>query len=218
MKMTATKIGMSHVYDDNGFMIPVTLLQLHKVYIAAIHGSEIARDSSDLIYSVFCVYDEKPENSNKVTKPLTGVCKSANVPLCRRTFGYSVKDKLSYKVGDSFGIEVFAIGDKIKITSNSKGKGFAGGMKRHGFGGLCASHGVSLTHRSIGSTGQRKQPGKVFKGTKMPGHMGNKKTSFRGMKVFDILSDQSIICVIGSVPGYNGAIVFITTCDMDIIS
>ena len=114
-----------------------------------------------------------------------------------------------YKVGNSISVNNFIEGQFVDVSSNSIGKGFAGGMKRHNFAGNRATHGVSISHRSHGSTGQCQDPGKVFKGKKMAGRLGNKKVTIQNLKVLKIDSDNNILLVKGAVPGHKGSIISI---------
>ena len=118
-------------------------------------------------------------------------------------------DQISEKVGDKLHVNRFFAGQYVDVSANSIGKGFAGVMKRHHFRGLRASHGVSVSHRSHGSTGQRQDPGKVFKGKKMAGHLGNKKVTVQNLEILMIDEDKSILGVKGSVPGYKGCCVIV---------
>ena len=122
---------------------------------------------------------------------------------------FRVDDPLIYNIGDVITVEHYKKGDDVDVTGISKGKGFAGAMKRHNFGGLRATHGVSLTHRSLGSVGNRTLPGRIFKGKRMAGHMGNKKVTILNLKVFGTDVSKGLLYVIGAVPGSRNGVVYI---------
>ena len=122
---------------------------------------------------------------------------------------FRVKDTELYKEGNEFGLEIFNEVKFVDTTSKTIGKGFAGAMKRHNFGGLRATHGVSVSHRSHGSTGQRQDPGKVFKGKKMAGHMGDRSVTIQNLQVVEIDEEKGLLIVSGNVPGSKGNYVFV---------
>ena len=120
---------------------------------------------------------------------------------------FKLKEPSSFKVGDMVSVSNFMVGQFVDVTSNSIGKGFAGGMKRHNFSGNRATHGVSISHRSHGSTGQCQDPGKVFKGKKMAGRLGNKKVTIQNLKILNIDTENNLIILKGAVPGHKGSII-----------
>ena len=140
---------------------------------------------------------------------MKGVFAKKNTEAKKKLKEFRVNDTSVYKEGNEFGLEIFKDIKFVDTRSKTIGKGFAGAMKRHNFGGLRASHGVSISHRSHGSTGQNQDPGKVFKGKKMAGHMGAKKVTKQNLKVIDIDEQNKLLIVNGSVPGRKNSVVFI---------
>ena len=134
---------------------------------------------------------------------MKGFFSKKNTEPKRKLKEYRVSNTENYKEGNEFGLEIFKDIKFVDTRSKTIGKGFAGAMKRHNFGGLRATHGVSISHRSHGSTGQRQDPGKVFKGKKMAGHMGAKKVTKQNLKVIDIDEENKLLIVNGSVPGLS---------------
>lgn len=199
LELLGKKIGMTHFFTESGDMIPLTMLQLYEnavLNFTVNEGKEF--DSLSLSF-------EKAASANKISKPLAGNFTKKSLPLFKKIHGSRVKKGLNFNVGDSFSIDqIFRQGDKINITAISAGKGFAGVMKRWNFAGLEASHGVSVSHRSHGSTGQRQDPGKVFKGKKMAGHMGVDKVTIKNLEVFLVDNNNSVVALKGAVPGRSG--------------
>ncbi len=200
--LIAEKIGMTSSFDQNGSVTPVTLLKI-------IPASVIAKkEVSTHGYSALVVgYGDVKEE--RLTKPMAGVFKK--VGITPKAF---VKE---FRLGDDYSSDlsvldasIFVEGQLVDVSGVSIGKGFAGVMKRWNFRGLEASHGVSVSHRSHGSTGQRQDPGKVFKGKKMAGHMGCEKVTVQNLKVVKIDLEGGVLVVKGNVPGANGGRVFIT--------
>jgi large subunit ribosomal protein L3 len=200
--LIAEKIGMTSIYLDDGSMVPVTVLKVIPSVIMARKTS--ANDGYDAV--VVGYGDIKPK---KLTKPMEGYFKKleANPAAHVREFRVGV----NYQYDDSnVNAGHFHEGQFVDVSGISIGKGFAGVMKRWNFRGLEASHGVSISHRSHGSTGQRQDPGKVFKGKKMAGHMGHKKVKIQNLKILSVDLDDEVIIIKGSVPGPKGSKVVIT--------
>lgn len=195
---------MSHIFKDTGASVPLTMIQ---VYDNCVLDLTVNADKDfDSLLMAF----EKTENAKKVSKPLTGVFNKKSVPLFKKMRGSQVKKNLEYKTGDQITIDsVIKEGDKISVSGVTIGKGFAGVMKRWNFRGLEASHGVSVSHRSHGSTGQRQDPGKTFKGKKMAGHMGVDNVTVKNVEVLIVDKEKSIIAVKGSIPGNSGGDVIV---------
>lgn len=190
---------MTHLYLENGKMLPLTLIKVYDNCVIDV------KESESQPHQVTIAFD-KLADAKKIKKPLAGIFTKKSLPFFRKIKISNLVKKTELKVGDS--IELSSIlkkGDKVGVTGISMGKGFAGAMKRHGFAGLEASHGVSVSHRSPGSTGQRQDPGKVFKGKKMPGHMGVDKITVRNLEVIEVDQENSVIAVKGAVPGNPGA-------------
>ena len=190
---------MSHIFKDNGTAVPLTMIQVYDNCVL-----ELAVNENKEFDSLLMAF-EKADKPNRISKPLTGIFNKKAVPLFKKIRGSQVKKSLEYKVGDQITIEsVVKEGDLISISGVSMGKGFAGVMKRWNFAGLEASHGVSVSHRSHGSTGQRQDPGKTFKGKKMAGHMGVDNITVKNLEVLIIDKEKSVIAVKGCIPGNTG--------------
>ena len=198
------KIGMSRIYDNKGVVIPVTLIQLYECCVSEINSID-NKNYNNVVLS----YD-KPKNAEKqLTKPIIGYYKKKNLePYSKKKTVKISKDK-KLNIGDILKVDFLEGVELVDVTGISKGKGFAGGMKRWGFHGLEAQHGVSISHRSLGSTGNRMSPSKVWGGKKMPGQMGNTQITVKNLKIVDINKDDNFICVKGSIPGFNGSDVLI---------
>lgn len=199
IELVGKKIGMSHIFKDSGVAVPLTMIQVYENCILELLQNE-DRDFDSLLMGF-----EKATHPKRVSKPLAGIFNKKSVPLFKKIRGFKVKKGLKYKTGDQITIDsVLEEGDLINVRGVSIGKGFAGGMKRWGFGGLEATHGVSISHRSHGSTGQCQDPGKVFKGKKMAGHMGTDNITVKNLEVLIVDKEKSVIAVKGSIPGHAG--------------
>ncbi|MDR1032174.1 MAG: 50S ribosomal protein L3 [Holosporales bacterium] len=199
--LVAKKIGMSQVLSDDGRSIPVTLLKLEKNVVLA-HKTADKHGYDAVVIGAF------PIHERKLTKPMKNFFSKQNA----ENFGIVKEFRSSGEkvaVGTELGLDTISAGEVIDVTGISIGKGFAGGIKRHGFGGLRASHGVSITHRCLGSTGQRQEPAKVFKGKKMAGHMGARQVTTLNLLVQNVDSSLGLIAVKGSFPGAKNGIVFL---------
>lgn len=204
LELVGKKIGMSHLFDADGATVPLTMVQVYDNCVLDLAANE------DKNFDNLLLAFEKAENSKKLSKSFAGIFSKKSVPLFRKVRGSQVKKGLSLKVGDSIAIDsVVKEGDKISIAGVTIGKGFAGVMKRWNFAGLEASHGVSVSHRSHGSTGQRQDPGKTFKGKKMAGHMGVERVTVKNLEVLIVDKEKSVIAVKGAVPGNAGSDVVI---------
>jgi large subunit ribosomal protein L3 len=200
LELVGKKIGMSHLFKDNGVSVPLTMVQVYENCVLELKVNE-DKDFDNLLVAF-----EKVTNPKKVSKPVAGIFNKKAVPLFKKILGSQVKKGLQLKVGDSIAIdEILKEGDKISIRGVTIGKGFAGVMKRWNFRGLEASHGVSVSHRSHGSTGQRQDPGKTFKGKKMAGHMGVDAVTVKNLEIILIDKERSIIAVKGAIPGNAGS-------------
>lgn len=200
------KIGMSRIYDSKGAVIPVTLIQLYECCVSDVKELE-GKDYLNVTLS----YDKPKNPEKKLNKSILGIYKKKNLdPYSKMTTVRMSKDK-TFNIGDVLKADFLEGTPLVDVTGISKGKGFAGGMKRWNFRGLEASHGVSVTHRSIGSTGNRMSPAKVFKGKKMPGQLGNEQVTVKNLKVVDIDTADNLICVKGAIPGFKGGDVIIKT-------
>lgn len=200
LELVGKKIGMSHLFKDNGVAVPLTMMQVYENCVLELKVNE------DKGFDNLLVAFEKVVNPKKVSKSVAGIFNKKEIPLFRKIHGSQVKKGLQLKVGDSIAIDsVLKEGDKISVGGLTIGKGFAGVMKRWNFRGLEASHGVSVSHRSHGSTGQRQDPGKTFKGKKMAGHMGVDAVTVKNLEIVMIDKERSVIAVKGAVPGNAGS-------------
>ncbi len=188
------KIGMTREFYKTGLSVPVTVLKVEKARVIQLI------DKQKRGYNAIQLGFGKIKNS-KLSKSMKGYYSKKNTEAKKILKEFRVKDLEKYKEGNEFGIEIFKDIKFIDVRSRTIGKGFAGAMKRHNFGGLRASHGVSVSHRAHGSTGQNQDPGKVFKGKKMAGHMGNKLRSMQNLEVIKTDVDNELIYLKGSIPG-----------------
>jgi large subunit ribosomal protein L3 len=198
--LLAKKIGMSALYDESGQIVPVTLLEIGENIVSAVRTMEKNG------YTAVQISTGEIKES-RVNKPQRVEFNKLNLALKRHSSEFRVSGDNLLSVGDIIETSHFVTGQYVDVTAVSIGKGFAGGMKRHNFVGLGASHGESLSHRSIGSTGCRQDPGKVSKGKKMPGHMGAVQKTIQNLQVIQIDSELNIIAVKGAVPGHDGTLV-----------
>jgi large subunit ribosomal protein L3 len=204
LELLGKKIGMTNLFKEDGAILPLTMVQLYDNCVLSLVVNE--DKESDFLSVAF----EKTENAKKVSKSVAGVFAKKSLPLFKKIHNSQVKKGSTLKTGDSISVDsVVKIGDKIAIRGTTIGKGFAGVMKRWNFRGLEASHGVSVSHRSHGSTGQRQDPGKTFKGKKMAGHMGVENVTTKNLEVVLVDAEKSVIAVKGAVPGNAGADVII---------
>ena len=188
------KIGMSRQFYKTGQSVPVTVLKVEKGRVVQlINKDKRGYDAVQLGFG-------KIKNS-KLTKSMKGYFSKKNTEPRKILKEFRVNNLDGYKEGNEFGIEIFKDTKFLDVKSKTIGKGFAGAMKRHNFGGLRASHGVSISHRAHGSTGQNQDPGKVFKGKKMAGHMGDKLRSIQNLEIVKTDLDNELIYLKGSIPG-----------------
>ncbi|KAF9194306.1 54S ribosomal protein L9, mitochondrial [Haplosporangium sp. Z 767] len=192
----ARKKGMTGMWDEWGVRIPVTVLQIEQNQVVQVLNEETHGYTALQIGSS----DRTPKN---VTKPMLGHFEKAGVEPKRKLFEFRVTPDAVLPVGTELVASHFVPGQFVDCSAPTIGKGFQGAMKRHGFGGQPASHGTSVTHRSLGSTGQRKDPGKVFKGKKMAGRMGGEQATVQSLKVMKVDKDLNLIYVKGCVPGVD---------------
>ncbi len=198
----ARKIGMSRIFNDNGEHIPVTVLRLEDLEVLSIKLVE--KDGYNAVQLGFC-----NKKSKNVSKPLKGVFAKSKLMPKERIAEFRVSQDAILKVGDKLSVNHFIAGQKVDVVGNSQGKGFSGAMKRHNFGGMQASHGVSISHRSHGSTGNSQDPGRTWKGKKMAGQYGNVKITTQNLNIVKLIEDQNLILVEGSVPGSKNGIVLL---------
>ncbi len=188
------KIGMTREFYKTGQLVPVTVLKMEKARVIDI----INEDKRG--YKAVQLGYGKIKNS-KLTKSMKGYFAKKNTEAKKKLKEYRVLNLENYKEGNEFGLEIFKDIKFVDTRSKTIGKGFAGAMKRHNFGGLRATHGVSISHRSHGSTGQRQDPGKVFKGKKMAGHMGDKLRTMQNIEIIKTDIENELLYLKGSIPG-----------------
>ena len=193
----AKKMGMTRLFMEDGKQIPVTVLQLDNLQVVDQRTAE--RDGYTAVQ-----LGTGTAKVKRVSKAMRGHFAIANVEPKRKVAEFRVSPENLIEVGAEISAEHFLEGQKVDVSGTSIGKGFAGAMKRHNFGGLRASHGVSVSHRSHGSTGQCQDPGKVFKGKKMAGHMGSARVTTQNLQVVRTDADRGLIMVKGAVPGSRG--------------
>jgi len=193
---------MTQVFDANNKMVPVTVVEAGPCVVTQIRTPE--KDGYSAVQIAFGAIDPK-----KVTKPLAGHFAKAGVTPRRSVAELRTLDTTSYTVGQELGATVFAAGELVDATGTSTGKGTAGVMKRHGFGGLGSSHGVDRKHRMPGSIGACSTPGRVFKGMRMSGVMGGVRVTTQNLVVHSVDADRNLLLIKGSVPGPDGQLVFI---------
>ena len=196
------KLGMTQVFDANNKMVPVTVVEAGPCVVTQIRTPE--KDGYSAVQIAYGAIDPK-----KITKPLAGHFAKAGVTPRRSVAELRTLDTTSYTVGQELGATVFAAGELVDATGTSTGKGTAGVMKRHGFGGLGSSHGVDRKHRMPGSIGACSTPGRVFKGMRMSGVMGGVRVTTQNLVVHSVDADRNLLLIKGSVPGPDGQLVFI---------
>jgi large subunit ribosomal protein L3 len=200
--LVARKLGMTRLFTDDGTHVPVTVLKVDNCQVVAQRTEE--KDGYTALQ--LGIEAAKPKN---VSKALRGHFAKANVEPKRKVVEFRVPAEGLVEVGAELSVEHFLVGQFVDVTGTTIGKGFAGVMKRHNFRGLEASHGVSVSHRSHGSTGQRQDPGKVFKGKKMAGHMGDRQRTQQNLQIVRTDATRGLIMVKGSIPGSEGQYVVI---------
>jgi len=193
----AKKLGMTRLFLEDGKQVPVTVLQLDGLQVVAQRTNE--RDGYTAVQ-----LGSGAAKAKRVTAPMRGHFAKANVAPKRKVAEFRVSPDNLIGVGEEITADHYFAGQYVDVAGTSIGKGFAGVMKRHNFGGLRASHGVSISHRSHGSTGQCQDPGKVFKGKKMAGHMGAVRVTTQNLQVIRTDSDRGLIMIKGAVPGSKG--------------
>ena len=188
------KIGMTREFYKTGQLVPVTVLKMEKARVIQV----IEEDKRG--YKAVQLGYGKIKNS-KLTKAMKGFFAKKNTEAKKKLKEFRIENTESFKEGNEFGLEIFKDIKFVDTRSKTIGKGFAGAMKRHNFGGLRATHGVSVSHRSHGSTGQRQDPGKVFKGKKMAGHMGDKLRTMLNIEIVKADIENELLYLKGSIPG-----------------
>nr|WP_245806291.1 50S ribosomal protein L3 [Cryptosporangium aurantiacum] len=198
------KLGMTQVFDENNRIVPVTVVQAGPNVVTQVRTPE--RDGYSAVQLAFGGIDPR-----KVNKPESGHFKGAGVTPRRHLVEVRTTDAAEYEVGQEVSAEIFEAGIKVDVVGTSKGKGYAGVMKRHGFKGLGAGHGTQRKHRAPGSIGGCATPGRVFKGLRMAGRMGGVRTTTMNLSVHRVDAEKGLILVKGAVPGPKGGLVLIRT-------
>ncbi|MCF2530151.1 50S ribosomal protein L3 [Yinghuangia soli] len=199
-----TKLGMTQVWDENNRVVPVTVVQAGPCVVTQVRSGDT--DGYSAVQIAFGQIDPR-----KVNKPLSGHFAKAGVTPRRHLVELRTSDASEYTLGQEITADVFEAGQKVDVAGTSKGKGTAGVMKRHGFKGLGASHGTQRKHRSPGSIGGCATPGRVFKGVRMAGRMGNVRVSTQNLTVHAVDAEKGLILVKGAIPGPNGGLVLVRT-------
>ena len=202
--LIATKIGNSSHYQEDGSSVNVTVLKVDECVVSNI--KTLDRDGYNAVQLASI---ETGRDISNIQKPQRKIFSSNKINPKKILKEFKVDNDNLLEIGTKLNADHFKVDQFIDASGFSIGKGFAGVMKRHNFGGLRASHGVSISHRSHGSTGQNQDPGRVFKGKKMAGRMGNKKVTKQNLKIIEIDNDNNLLIVKGSVPGKKNSIIFI---------
>ena len=209
LALIGKKIGMSREFFKTGQSVPVTVLKMETGRVINVINKE------NRGYSAVQIGFGKIKNS-KLTKAMKGYFAKKNTEPKKTLKEFRLESTENFKEGNEIGLEIFENVKFVDVKSKTIGKGFAGAMKRHNFGGLRATHGVSISHRSHGSTGQRQDPGKVFKGKKMAGHMGDKIRTIQNIEVIKTDKENNLLYLKGSIPGSKNAEVLIRKSVKDI--
>jgi large subunit ribosomal protein L3 len=196
------KLGMSRVFNDKGEHIPVTVLRLEDAEVLS--TKTVEKDGYTAIQLGF--HNKKLKHTNK---PMRGVFAKSKSEPKERVAEFRVSKEALLKVGDKLSVNHYVTGQKVDVVGVSQGKGFAGSMKRHNFGGMQASHGVSISHRAHGSTGNSQDPGRTWKGKKMAGQYGNVRITTQNLTVVKLIENEKLILVQGSVPGSKNGVVML---------
>jgi large subunit ribosomal protein L3 len=199
------KLGMSQIFDEHGNVVPVTVIKAGPCYV-------VQKKTTDKEgYNAVQIGFDEVIKVQRINKPAAGHFKKADVTPTQvlREFKVTPEDLEANEVGAVYSVDIFEPGDFVDVTGTSKGKGFAGVVKRHGFKGAPASRGSHEFFRHGGSIGQNMTPGRTMKGKKMPGHMGSKKVTVQNLKIIDVRGDTNLLLVEGAVPGPAKGYVFI---------
>ncbi|MBF6133893.1 50S ribosomal protein L3 [Nocardia otitidiscaviarum] len=197
-----TKLGMTQVFDEKNRVVPVTVIKAGPNVVTQIRTQE--RDGYSAVQVAFGAIDPR-----KVNKPVSGQFAKAGVTPRRHIAEIRVADASTFEVGQEISADVFEEGSYVDVTGTSKGKGYAGTMKRHGFRGQGASHGAQAVHRRPGSIGGCSTPGRVFKGMRMAGRMGNDRVTTQNLSVHKVDAENGLLLIKGAIPGRKGGVVIV---------
>ena len=196
------KVGMTQIFDENGVVVPVTLIEAGPCYVTQKKTKEI-----DGYNAIQLGFEEVPEK--KLNKPRVGHLKKSGAPALRYLREVRVKESGDYEEGQKIDVSIFGVGDTVDVVGTSKGKGFAGVVKRHGFRGGPKTHGQSDRWRASGSVSAGSTPGRVFKGLRMAGRMGNERVTVQNLRVALVDVGKNLIAVKGAVPGGKNGLVIV---------
>ena len=196
------KVGMTQIFDENGEVIPVTVIEAGPCYVTQKKTS--SKDGYNTIQLGFGEVSEK-----RLTQPRVGHLKKSGAPLVKYLREFQVTDPEAYEEGQKIDASVFEVGDRVDVIGCSKGKGFAGVVKRHGFRGGPKTHGQSDRWRAPGSVGAGSTPGRIFKGVRMAGQMGNERVTVQNLKVVLVDADKNLLAVKGAIPGAKNGLVIV---------
>lgn len=202
--LLGTKLGMTQVWDANNKLIPVTVIEVSPNVVTQLRTPEV--DGYSAVQIAYGQIDPR-----KANKPATGHFAKAGVTPRRHLTEIRTPDAADYTLGQELAVDIFEAGKRVDVVGTSKGKGFAGAMKRHNFQGVSASHGAHRNHRKPGSIGASSTPSRVFKGQRMAGRMGGDRVSVLGLTVHAVDTEKNLLLVKGAVPGARGRIVFVRT-------
>lgn len=202
--LVGRKVGMTRIFAEDGRSIPVTVLDVSNNRV-----TQIKTPAIDGYAAVQVAYGQR--RASRVVKPLAGHCAKAGVEAGHilKEFTVEAAQLESYKAGDVIGVDLFAVGQKVDVSGTSIGKGFSGAIKRHNFSSNRASHGNSISHNAPGSIGMAQDPGRVFPGKRMAGHLGDVKCTVQGLEVVRVDAERQLLLIKGAVPGSKGGDVFV---------
>jgi large subunit ribosomal protein L3 len=200
--LLGTKLGMTQVWDEAGRVVPVTVVQVDINVVTQVRSEET--DGYTAVQLGFGAIDPR-----KVTKPLKGHFEKAGVSPRRHVAEVRTANAASFTLGQEITADAFTAGQLVDVSGTTKGKGFAGAMKRHGFKGFSSSHGSHRNHRHVGSIGSSSTPSRVFKGLKMAGRMGNERSTVQNIAVHSVDAEKGLLLLKGALPGNKGGVVLI---------
>lgn len=202
--LLGTKLGMTQVWDEDNNLVPVTVVQADSNVVTQVRNEEV--DGYNAVQIGYGAIDPR-----KVTKPMAGHFEKAGVTPRRHMVEIRTADAADYSAGQDLSVETFEVNQKVDVIGKTKGKGFAGVMKRHGFAGVGASHGQHKNHRKPGAIGGAATPGRVFKGQRMAGRMGNVRQTTHNLTVHAVDTEKNLLLIKGAVPGPKGAVILVRT-------
>ena len=202
--LLGTKLGMTQVWDENGKFVPVTVVKADSNVVTQLRGQE--SDGYNAVQIGYGAIDPR-----KVTKPMAGHFEKAGTTPRRHLVEIRTSDSAEYSLGQELSVEIFEVGQRVDVVGKTKGKGFAGVMKRHGFKGVSASHGAHKNHRKPGSIGGASYPARVFKGMRMAGRMGNNRHTTQNLTIQGVDTENNVLLIKGAIPGPKNGVVLVRT-------